>query len=42
MKERRAKAKQEETIQTVLGVTVVLVLIIGFGYFMRWMFQQGG
>ena len=42
MKERRAKAKQEEAIQTVLGVTVVLVLIIGFGYFMRWMFQQGG
>ena len=42
MKRKRAKAKQQETIQAVLGMVVIFALIAGFGYFMRWMFQQGG
>jgi nitrate reductase NapE component len=42
MKKRRAKAKQLETIQAVLAMVVIFALIAGFGYFMRWMFQQGG
>jgi nitrate reductase NapE component len=42
MKKKRAKAKQLETIQAVLAMVVIFALIAGFGYFMRWMFQQGG
>lgn len=42
MKRKRAKAKQIETIQAVLAMVVIFALIAGFGYFMRWMFQQGG
>jgi len=42
MKKRRARAKQLETIQAVLAMVVIFALIAGFGYFMRWMFQQGG
>jgi len=42
MKKRRARAKQIETVQSVLAMVVIFALIAGFGYFMRWMFQQGG
>jgi hypothetical protein len=42
MKKRRARVKQLETIQAVGAMVVVFALIVGFGYFMRWMFQQGG
>lgn len=42
MKKKRAKVKQQETIQAVLGMLVIFALIAGFGYFIRWMFQQGG
>lgn len=42
MKQRRAKAQRLETAQAVGTMIVVFVLIAGFGYFMRWMFQQGG
>jgi len=42
MKQRRAKAQRLETVQAVGTMIVVFVLIAGFGYFMRWMFQQGG
>jgi hypothetical protein len=42
MKQRRAKAQRLETAQAVGTMIVVFALIAGFGYFMRWMFQQGG
>lgn len=42
MKKRRARAKQLETIQAVEAMFVIFALLMGFGYFMRWMFQQGG
>lgn len=42
MKKRRAHVKKMETIQAVLAMVVIFALIAGFGYFMRWMFQQGG
>lgn len=42
MKQRRARAQRMETAQAVGAMIVVFALLAGFGYFMRWMFQQGG
>lgn len=42
LKKKRAKAKRQETVEAVLAMCVIFALIVGFGYFMRWMFQQGG
>lgn len=42
LKRKRKKAKQLETILAGLTVFVIAGLIVGFCFFIRWMFQQGG
>jgi hypothetical protein len=42
MKERRAIAKRVEAVQMVLAGIVIVCLLVGFLFFMRWMIQQGG
>jgi len=42
MKKKRQKAKRIETIQAFAAMIVIFGLIVSFGYFIRWMFQQGG
>jgi hypothetical protein len=42
MKKRRAIAKRVEAVQMVLAGIVIVCLLVGFLFFMRWMIQQGG
>jgi hypothetical protein len=42
MAKRRVRAKKIELVQNVFGGIVIFVIVIGFMWFMRWMFQQGG
>jgi hypothetical protein len=42
MKKRRAIAKRVEMVQMVLAGIVIVCLLVGFVYAMRWMIQQGG
>jgi len=42
MRRRRAYAKRIETFQMFLAGIVIVGIVIGFVFFMRWMIQQGG
>jgi type II secretory pathway component PulF len=42
MRRRRAYAKRIEAIQMVVAGIVIIGIVIGFVWFMRWMIQQGG
>ena len=42
MAKRRAKAKRKEMIMNVVGGVVIIVIVCGFIWFIRWMIQQGG
>jgi hypothetical protein len=42
MRRRRAYAKRIESVQMVVAGIVIIGIIIGFVWFMRWMIQQGG
>lgn len=42
MAKRRARAKRVQLVQNTVGGVIIVAVIIGFIWFMRWMIQQGG